>query len=138
DPLGDPRRELDVSVRRQLVERPADEGVARETRYLVALRRTDLDVVGQRYPLVHGRNLVLSVGTARADDQREVDLRRGGGASHGSAAASATKSGGASSSARVAGARPIVSRARTASSRAARPASSSEFASVLRRCANAA
>ena len=54
------------------------------------------------------------------------------------AAPSSTNSSGASASARVSAARPRAASASAACARVATPASSSEFGSVLRRCANAA
>src|SRR5439155_14316349 len=87
--------------------------------------------------LVDGAELVLAVVAFGADDEREVDLGRRRRAGDRSASASPTNSAGRSASARVAGSRPMPSRARAASSRDATPASASEFASVLRRWANA-
>src|SRR5438445_1978092 len=134
--LRDPGGELDVAVRGQFSQGACHERVAGEAGDLRALGNTHLDAIRERDALIHGRDLVHAVRTPRADDEREVEFRRRDASLHGSARASVTNSGGGSSSARVAGGRPTVSRARTASARAASPLSSTEFASVLRRCAN--
>src|SRR6266511_2809424 len=113
-------------------ERVPGEAVDGETR-----RRLDQDPVGEGKPLVDREELVVAVLPARADDECEIELRRGSPAAHSRALASSTNSLGSSSSARTAGPRPIAPSAATAWSREARPASSSEFASVLRRWAKA-
>ena len=119
-----------------------DERVVREARRrAVASASRKRDLVGEREPLEHGDDLVLAVAPQRADDEREVELRRRvprrARAQRTSASASATNSSGASASARTSRPRPIAASAATTSSRLATPASASEFASVLRRCANA-
>ena len=84
-------------------------------------------------------DLVLAVRAERADDEREVDLRRcAERAAHASLRVSSTNSGGSSASARTDGSRPERGERRDRRSRVAtRRRAASEFASVLRRCANA-
>src|SRR5260221_4042679 len=124
-------------MRGEQLERVAHKRVLRETVDARVLRRYDVDAVGQADALVDVQWLVLAVLAPRPDDEREIDLR-GCGRSHASACVSATKSPGSRASARVNASRPIAVSARAAASREARPASSSEFGRVLRRCANAA
>ena len=76
--------------------------------------RLDLQPVAEIDALEHRRDLVLAIGSSRADDQREVDLRV---RLHGRARASATNSCGARASARTDGSRPIDSSAAATSSR---------------------
>ena len=96
------------------------------------------DAVGEVEALHDGRHLVLAVVAERADDEREVELRGRRRAVHAArASARATNSGGSSSSARAA-ARGRSPPAPPPPRPVARPASSSEFGSVLRRCAKAA
>src|SRR5688572_8341594 len=114
-----------------------DEGVLREALDGEAVAECQLDTVREREPLQDGHDLVLAIRARRPDDEREVQLRGGRGACH-SARVSSTNSCGSSASARTPGSRPIRSSAAAASSRVASPDSSSEFGSVLRRCANAA
>src|SRR5947207_4029063 len=140
DPLPDPGAPTGFGSRRagKSLERTTDERVLRES-FDAKLRCTvDRQAVAEIDALVDGRHLVLSVVPAGPDDEREVQLGRRGRASHGSASASATNSSGFKASARVDATRPRLSTAAAASSRVARPASSSEFGSVVRRCANAA
>ena len=68
DPRGAPRA----------LERGADERVACEAVDAKLRRRLDVDPVDELDPLVDGQQLVLAVVAQRADDEREVDLRRGG------------------------------------------------------------
>src|SRR5204863_3033294 len=139
EPLLDPRVpvRLDAGTRGDRFQRAAHEGVAPEAVHPQPERGIELDPVGQPESLVKGQELVLAVVAQGADDEREIDLRRRR-SFHRSAAASATNSGGVRASARVAGSRPIAASATAARARVASPASSSEFGSVLRRCANAA
>src|SRR4029079_9454232 len=79
------------------------ERVIVETGHAHVGRPRDGEPVGERDALVHRDELVVAVITARADDEREVDLGGGDAASHRSASASATNSCGSSSSARTSG-----------------------------------
>src|SRR5207344_669292 len=85
-------------------------------------RRLDADPVAEVETLEEGDELVLAVAPDRPDDERQIDLRRGG-ADHGSSPVSATNSAGSSSSARTFAARPIAARAATDCSREATAAS---------------
>ena len=80
-------------------------------------------------------DLVLAVGAQRADDEREVDLRRRRRvrprAHRGAPRASATNSPGSSASARTSGRRRSLRAPPTACSRVATPASASEFGERL-------
>src|SRR6266516_876882 len=125
---GDPS-ELGESTRDERVPGKPVDG---ETR-----RGLDPDAVSESESLVNRQELVIAVLPARANDECEIELRRSSPAAHSRALASSTNSLGSSSSARTAAPRPIAPSAATAWSREARPASSSEFASVLRRWAKA-
>ena len=63
-------------------ERGADERVAAEAVDAELGRLLDLDPVDEVDPLEDGQHLVLAVVARRPDDEREVDLRRGGRAHH--------------------------------------------------------
>ena len=88
------------------------------------------------------RELVVAVASLRPDAQEEIDLRRRqrphAAGSDARAVARATNAPGCSASARARGSMPAAAHMRSTSGRGAQPASASEFASVLRRCANPA
>ena len=138
DPLRDRRTPagLDAGGGGERGEGVADDRVAGEAGDRERRTGLDRDSVGEIDPLQEGRDLVLAVRAGRADDEREIDLRRRR-RSH-SASVSAANSAGASASARASGGRPIEASAAAATSREQSPASASEFGSVLRRWANAA
>ena len=102
---------LDARSCGQREQRITDERVLRKTVDLEAGPRGERDPVGEIDPLEHRRHLVLAVRPERADDEREVDLRRRPCAAHRSASARATNSRGSSASARMSAGRPIVSSA---------------------------
>ena len=126
--------------RPRALERAPDERVAREAvdAKLVGRLRASSSV-GEVERWQHGRDLVLAVGAPRADDEREVDLRRCAGARVTPARrASATNSAASSSSARTSPARGRSPQARLPPARARRrPRARASSASVLRRWANA-
>src|SRR4029450_13485411 len=120
---------------RQPFERVANERVLGKAANTEARRWGGRDPGDEVETLVDRRQLVPAV-VGRADDEREVQLRGRGRARHSSACASAPNPPGGSASARVTGSWPTFTSAAAACSREASPASSSEFGSCLRRCAN--
>src|SRR4029453_1237351 len=85
----------------ELLEGTADNRVLGESFDAELIRRFERDAVGEGDALQNGGDLVTAIEPLRADDEREVDLRGGGGLAHATAAVSPTTSWGSSSSARV-------------------------------------
>ena len=78
----DPRSEARTVAVGHAFERTANERVARKPRDTQLGRAFDGDSVGERNALVDRNDLVLPVLTRRTDDERQVDLGRGGCARH--------------------------------------------------------
>src|SRR4051812_11198854 len=129
---------LDGGVRREQLERGADERVLREAVHGELPGRCELQAVRQLEADEDGDELVVAVGAERAGDEREVELRVGEADAHASASRRRGNSSGASASARVSAPWPSVASAATVCARGAAPASSSAFARVFRRWPNAA
>src|SRR5438477_37480 len=94
DPLLDTRGKARTVAVGGALECPANEGVTGEAVDPELGRALDRDAVGERNALVDRDDLVKAVSSSRADDEREVDLRRGRSALHSSASASWRNSGG--------------------------------------------
>src|SRR5262245_59199167 len=140
-PDSDAPYRLDAGRPGEPDERSADDRVARESLDRQSVTWGQLDPVADVDSLEDRGDLVQPIDAPRPDHEREIDLCRGNCSAllhPARASASCTNSSGASSSARTLACRPSAASASWARSRSAKPLRSSEFASVLRRCANAA
>src|SRR5262249_42174621 len=120
---------MEPAAVRDLLQRAGDERVAVEPFDADVGRALDREMVAEGDALVNGDELMPAVRSSGPDDQGEVDLRGRGRALHRSSRGRSRNSAGVSSSARTSGIRAVL---------VLTPESSSEFASFLRRCANAA